>query len=265
MQVRLDPEFGPDSLLGNSSTGLVLVDDVGVVSVFNRQAAKLLKLAPDRAIGSPLSSMVSDAAVEGWLSDPAGQTPRLSVFVEGRPIDLAIAAIGLEENRFRIVSIRDATKRRALESKALAYEKGQGGGPVDWNVRLKASSVLLLLREFGDDPTSLAAVWDMARRTGAVLFPTGGAICAQANGQFQVQSSWGNMTSVSAFPDLGCLAAPGSPSTACAHFSVGVPGVCTWIENGRILLARSGDSALDTETESLFAETVDYALANARA
>jgi PAS domain S-box-containing protein len=265
MQVRLDPEFGPDSLLGLGSTGLVLIDQEGSVSLFNRQAARLIGLSPDRALGTSLSKMLPDSHIESWLHASSPPPRRISVQMDGRPLDLDFSTTDVQNGQLRIVTVRDARKRMALEEKANAYEKGLGGEQVDWNFRLKATSLLELLRDFAEDPPNLASVWDMARRTGAILFPLGGAVCVQGNGQFRVQTSWGRLSEVSAFPDAGCLSAPGAPSTACPHFSVGLQGVCVHMEGGRVILARSPESTADPATELLFAETVDYALSNVRA
>src|SRR5512134_1018887 len=97
MHVPLGPEFEPESLLGNTKCGLVLLDENGSVTLYNRQAVRLLGLTLDQALGAEFSSIVADPSVHALLSASEGRSPNLIVDHAGKPLDLNVTTGRVED------------------------------------------------------------------------------------------------------------------------------------------------------------------------
>jgi hypothetical protein len=260
MHVPLGPEFEPGSLLGNAKAGLVLLDENGSVTLYNRQAVRLLGVTPDQALGASFSEIVGDPLVQGLLSGAEGKSSNLIVDHEGRPLDLTVTTGRMEDRLYRVVELRDGAKRRALESRTSEFEKGAIAAQSDWSSRLKATSILQFLRDTAAECADQANFWDMVRRTGVILFPAGGAVCTADADSMTPRSNWGALADLATFATQTCAAAPGVPSSRCPHFPADLAALCIAFDEGRLCLAQPETGQVDEETGGLFADTVSYGL-----
>jgi PAS domain S-box-containing protein len=107
-------------VIGSIADGVVLVDDAGVVQLWNPAAEVITGLRRDAVVGRPLRE-----AIPGWsavadslgaASDPASSSARATtvpIDVAGRELWLSIRAVGFAEGA--VYAFHDLTEERRLE------------------------------------------------------------------------------------------------------------------------------------------------------
>ncbi len=107
-------------VIGSIADGVVLVDDAGIVQLWNPAAAAITGLECDAVVGRPLRE-----AIPGWsavadslgaASDPASSSARATtvpIEVAGREVWLSIRAVGFAEGT--VYAFHDLTEERRLE------------------------------------------------------------------------------------------------------------------------------------------------------
>jgi two-component system, OmpR family, phosphate regulon sensor histidine kinase PhoR len=107
-------------VIGSIADGVLLVDDAGVVQLWNPAAEAMTGLARDVVVGRPL-----DEAIPGWsairdslvvASDPASSSERATsvpIDVGGREVWLSVRGVGLAGGT--VYAFRDLTQDRRLE------------------------------------------------------------------------------------------------------------------------------------------------------
>jgi hypothetical protein len=128
------------AVLDTAVDGIVVIDDQGMVSTFNRSAARLFGYSPDQVIGQNVSLLMPepfrgehDGYLRDYLSTGTARIIGIGREAVGRrkdatlfPIELAVSEVRLGNKRAFAGIIRDISQRKQLEREILeASEREQ--------------------------------------------------------------------------------------------------------------------------------------------
>ena len=259
MPILLSQDLVPEELLGYQSTAVITIDDEQNVSSCNWAATRLLGIDPVVSIQLSFPEAISEPLAADWIrSAEIGS----NFFVDrpARPLD--VRCIKCAPN-LKVVAITDATTRLSLVSSSDSYEKSQLCAFANWKAGIQSLALLGLLREYAEDPQSSKGLLELARRTGKVLFPSGGALSLVGSDcHYTVEESWGEPFSLPRFAESTCGTPDETSTLRCRHFHRGTSGFCFKFHRGLLSLVEPEHAKFNTEMATLFAQTIDAGMFN---
>ena len=259
MPLLLSQDLVPEELLGHNSTALVTVDNEQNISSFNWAAIRLLGIDPVVSIQMSFPAAISEPLVADWIRS-AEIGSKFFVDRPGRPLDVRCVQSARD---LKVVAIIDASTRLSLVSSTESYEKAQLCAFENWNAGIQSVALLRLLREYAEDPQSCKGLFELARRTGKVLFPSGGTLSlAGTDGHYTVEESWGEPFTNTRFDEASCSTADDSGTLQCRHFQRGAKGFCLKFRHGLLSLYQDDHSNFNNDMATLFAQTIDAGMFN---
>src|SRR5690606_25940221 len=111
--------------------GLVIIDERGVIETFNLAAEKIFGYKASEVVGAPVNILMAEddgeshqGHVNAFLETGVGQVIGGGREVEGRrkdgsvfPLDLALSALRIADQRLFIGVLRDISERKAAEER----------------------------------------------------------------------------------------------------------------------------------------------------
>jgi PAS domain S-box-containing protein len=118
--------------------GIVVVDDRGIITVFNPMAARLFGYGEDELVGEPIEILVPESLRLGhvahrgrYIASPRTRAMGSGLDLHGRrksgeefPVEIALSPVHLDDQLFVIAVMRDVTERRAAADELMhAHEQ----------------------------------------------------------------------------------------------------------------------------------------------
>jgi len=173
-------EFAPDAI--------VIVDNLGKISLLNCQAEKLFGYQRTELLGQTLDILIPErfsvghaGHVASFFESPSQRTVRVGYELFGRhksgaefPVDVSLSPLDTLEGTLTISAIRDMTERRKLEAQLVRAQRlesiGSFAGNIAHDLNNALAPVLMsleLIRLQNPASTELVATIESAARRGA--------------------------------------------------------------------------------------------------